>query len=74
MKVLILSPFPVLNLITIKKYAISIAPYLTNGLGSDTKVILVKKCKNITIAGPEDLKDCRIGVVKDDSAVQFVSE
>jgi polar amino acid transport system substrate-binding protein len=41
-------------------------------IGSDTKVILAKKEKNITIAGPEDLKNYRIGVVKDDSAVQFV--
>jgi polar amino acid transport system substrate-binding protein len=41
-------------------------------IGSDTKVILAKKDKNITIAGPEDLKNYRIGVVKDDSAVQFV--
>jgi polar amino acid transport system substrate-binding protein len=41
-------------------------------VGSDTKVLLAKKDKNLTIAGPEDLKNYRIGVVKDDSAVQFV--
>jgi polar amino acid transport system substrate-binding protein len=41
-------------------------------IGSDTKVLLAKKDKNLTIAGPEDLKNIRIGVVKDDSAVQFV--
>jgi polar amino acid transport system substrate-binding protein len=41
-------------------------------IGSDTKVLLAKKGKNVTIAGPEDLKNYRIGVVKDDSALQLV--
>jgi polar amino acid transport system substrate-binding protein len=41
-------------------------------IGSDKKVLLAKEDKNITISGPADLKNYRIGVVKDDSAVQLV--
>jgi polar amino acid transport system substrate-binding protein len=41
-------------------------------VGSDTKVLLAKKEKNITISGPGDLKNYRIGVVKDDSALQLL--
>jgi polar amino acid transport system substrate-binding protein len=41
-------------------------------IGSDRKVLLAKKDKNLTIAGPEDLKNYRIGAVKDDSATQLL--
>lgn len=41
-------------------------------IGSDTKVLLTKKDKNITIAGSGDLKNYRIGVIKDDSAMQLL--
>jgi polar amino acid transport system substrate-binding protein len=41
-------------------------------IGSDTKVLLTKKDKNITIAGPGDLKNYRIGVIMDDSAIQLL--
>ncbi len=41
-------------------------------IGSDRKVLLAKKDRNLTISGPSDLKNYRIGVVRDDSAIQFV--
>jgi len=41
-------------------------------IGSDTKVLLAKKDKNLTITGPEDLKNYRIGAIKDDSATQLL--
>lgn len=41
-------------------------------IGSDTKVLLTKKDKNITIADSGDLKNYRIGVIKDDSAIQLL--
>jgi polar amino acid transport system substrate-binding protein len=41
-------------------------------IGSDTKVLLTRKDKNITITGSGDLKNYRIGVIKDDSAIQFL--
>jgi polar amino acid transport system substrate-binding protein len=41
-------------------------------IGSDTKVLLTRKDKNITIAGSADLKNYRIGVIKDDSAIQLL--
>jgi polar amino acid transport system substrate-binding protein len=41
-------------------------------IGSDTKVLLTKKEKKITIAGSGDLKNYRIGVVRDDSAMQLL--
>ena len=41
-------------------------------IGSDMKVLLAKKDKDLSISGPADLKNYRIGVVKDDSAVQLV--
>jgi polar amino acid transport system substrate-binding protein len=41
-------------------------------IGSDTKVLLAKIDKNITITGPEDLKNYKIGAVKDDSAIQVL--
>jgi polar amino acid transport system substrate-binding protein len=41
-------------------------------IGSDAKVLLAKKDKNLTITGPEDLKNYRIGAVKDDSAMRLL--
>lgn len=41
-------------------------------IGSDTKVLLTKKDENLTIAGPEDLKNYKIAAIKDDSAMQVL--